>query len=52
MKAFSSEAHRTLQSRFSETALFCHSREDGNPVFAMASGLPLPACAGTGFAGV
>jgi hypothetical protein len=35
-----------------ENAFFCHSREGGNPVFESPSGLPLPACTGTGFAGV
>jgi hypothetical protein len=30
---------------------FCHSRENGNPGNPGSSGLPLPACAGTGFAG-
>jgi hypothetical protein len=36
----------------SENALFCHSREKGNPGISRSSGLPLPAFAGTGFAAV
>ncbi len=36
----------------SENVLFRHSRENGNPGNSRSSGLPLPACAGAGFAGV
>jgi hypothetical protein len=35
-----------------ENNLFCHSRENGNPGNSISSGLPLPAFAGTSFAGV